>query len=242
MPFIVVTPIDDLRGVRVDAQVSSVDLFPTVLGLRGIDGRAEGAGPISLLPVMFSSGSPVETYAYGESMTPSLQFGWGALHSLRSTRYKLIQAPRPELFDLSADPGEETNIIERNPAVASRMKARLDRLMADTSENAPAPEAADLDQETLQRLAALGYVGGARGIENVRRGVAGRSQGQAARLHGRPGGGRNDRHDDHVAAARTLESALREDPGMPQALLMLGASVRRARPARRRRRRSSTSC
>ena len=160
VPFLVVTPFAELAGIRVDSQVSSVDLFPTVLGLCGI-----GSGPKvqgrSLLPVMFHPRSPAETYAYAESMTPNLQFGWSALHSLRSTRYKLIQAPRPELFDLLADPGEETNVFDRNPAVASRLKARLDRLMAETSQDAPAPEAADLDQETLERLAALGYVGAA---------------------------------------------------------------------------------
>ena len=39
------------------------------------------------------------------------------------------------------------------------MKAELDRLMAETSRNAPAPQAADLDKETMERLSALGYVG-----------------------------------------------------------------------------------
>ena len=108
---------------------------------------------------MFHPRSPAETYAYAESMTPNLQFGWSALHSLRSTRYKLIEAPRPELYDLAADPGEETNVFDRNPAVAEPDDGELDRLMAETSRDAPAPEAADLDKETLERLAALGYVG-----------------------------------------------------------------------------------
>ncbi len=225
VPFLVVTPFADLRGIRVDSQVSSVDLFPTVLGLCGI-----GAGPKvqgrSLLPVMFHPPQgPAETYAYAESMTPNLQFGWGALHSLRSTRYKLIQAPRPELFDLLADPGEETNVFDRNPAVASRLMARLDRLMAETSQDAPAPEAADLDKETLERLAALGYVGGP---------VSPRTSAEKASLSDPKDklrvftavqeAGEMIVKDDHAAAARTLESALREDPKMPQALLMLGGA------------------
>ena len=40
------------------------------------------------------------------------------------------------------------------------MSRELDRLMAATSENAPAPEEANLDKETMERLASLGYVGG----------------------------------------------------------------------------------
>ena len=108
-------------------------------------------------------------YAYAESMTPNLQFGWSA-------------APQPALDPVQADPGappralrprrgpgEETNVFDRNPAVASRLTARLDRLMAETSQDAPAPEAADLDKETLERLAALGYVGAPVVAEDVRR-------------------------------------------------------------------------
>jgi arylsulfatase A-like enzyme/Tfp pilus assembly protein PilF len=224
VPFLVVTPFAELAGIRVDSQVSSVDVFPTVLGLCGIgDGPKVQGG--SLLPVMFHPRSPVETYAYAESMTPNLQFGWSALHSLRSTRYKLIQAPRPELFDLSADPGEETNVFDRNPAVASRMKARLDRLMAETSQDAPAPEAADLDQETLQRLAALGYIGAP---------VSPRTSADKTSLadpkdklrvfEAVQQAGEMVVKDDYAAAALILESALREDPKMPQALLMLGGA------------------
>src|SRR6266496_117406 len=76
-------------------------------------------------------------YAYGESMTPSLQFGWSALQSLRSRRYKLIKAPRPELYDLLADPGESANLYEQQPAVARDMMRKLDRLVEETSRGAP---------------------------------------------------------------------------------------------------------
>ena len=90
-----------LRGVRVDAQVSLVDVFPTVLALAGIESNATSPwafAPAADVPVRRA---PRETvYAYSESMAPDLQFGWSALHSLRSPRYKFIQAPRPELYDL----------------------------------------------------------------------------------------------------------------------------------------------
>jgi len=224
VPFLVVTPFDELRGIRVDSQVSSVDLFPTVLGLCGIGAGTKVQGR-SLLPVLFHPETPVESYAYAESMTPNLQFGWSALHSLRSTRYKLIEAPRPELFDLSTDPGEETNVFDRNPAVASRLLARLKRLMAETGQDAPTPESADLDRETLERLAALGYVGAP---------VAPRTASERASLadpkdklrvfEGVQQAGEMILREDHAAAARTLEAALREDPDMPQALLMLGSA------------------
>ena len=54
VPFIVASPIDELHGVRVDSQVSLVDVFPTVLALAGIDSNAKVHGR-SLLPLMFQS-------------------------------------------------------------------------------------------------------------------------------------------------------------------------------------------
>jgi tetratricopeptide (TPR) repeat protein len=174
---------------------------------------------------MLRPGTGVERYAYGESMTPNLQFGWSALHSLRTSRYKLIEAPRPELYDLSVDKDESTNVIARHPDVAEQLKRRLDRLMADTSQGAPEPEAANLDKETLESLAALGYIGA--------------PVGPKASAPGKPLADPKDKlgvfstvqqagemivENQYAAAAEALESALREDPEMPQARLMLGTS------------------
>ena len=78
VPFIVASPIEDLHGVRVDSQVSLVDVFPTVLDLAGIDRKVKVHGR-SLLPLMYQSAADV-TYAYAESMSPGLQYGWSELH------------------------------------------------------------------------------------------------------------------------------------------------------------------
>jgi arylsulfatase A-like enzyme/tetratricopeptide (TPR) repeat protein len=225
VPFLVVTPFAELRGIRVDSQVSSVDVLPTLFALIGVDVPPKVQGR-SLLPSMLAPEARTETYAYGESMTPNLQFGWSALHSLRSTRYKLIEAPRPELYDLRTDPGETTNLFDERRGVAHELMRRLDRLMEETSKGAPGPEAADLDKETLEGLAALGYVGG----------------GSLAPKTSDPGAPLADpkdklevfkavqqagelvANDDRAGATKLLESALREDPRMPQALLMLGGA------------------
>ena len=159
VPLIIATPIDELRGIRVDAQVSLVDVFPTVLALAGIDsqGRLDGR---SLVPLMFHPATPDTAYAYSESMTPNLQYGWSALHSLRSPRYKFIRAPTPELYDLTADPGEIHNVLSSHRSMAHDMDSALDRLMAESSRGARAPEVANLDRDTIARLSSLGYVGG----------------------------------------------------------------------------------
>jgi len=224
VPFIVVTPFEELRGVRVDSQVSLVDVFPTVLALAGIDSTARVHGR-SLLPLMLRPKAQEKVNAYSESMTPGLQYGWSALRSLRSPRYKLIQAPRPELYDLAADPGETTNVFDQHRAEARAMAAELDRLVAETSRDAPAPEAADLDKETVERLAALGYVGARttpkKGAPSTRPLADPKDKLQVFTAVQRAG--ELMVKDQHGLAAEALESALREEPAMPQALLMLGA-------------------
>jgi choline-sulfatase len=224
VPFLAATPFAELRGVRVDSQVSAVDLFPTLLALSGIESPAKVHGR-SLLPVMLHPGTEAPVYAYGESMTPDVQFGWSSLHSLRSSRYKLIKAPRPELYDLSADPDETNDVFAQRPAVARDLMERLDRLIEETGRGAPAPETADLDKKTLESLAALGYIGGpvaskkpapSQPLADPKDKLLVFSAVQQA--------GELIVKDEYPAAAQALESALREEPRMSQARLMLGTA------------------
>jgi arylsulfatase A-like enzyme/tetratricopeptide (TPR) repeat protein len=224
VPFMVATPFRELGGVRVPSQVSTVDVLPTLLALCGIEPPAHVQGR-SLLGAMRRPREERAGVAYGESMTPSLQYGWAPLQSLRTTRYKLIQAPRPELYDLVLDPGETTNVIARHGVEAEELRQRLERLVSETSRGAPEPEAADLDKETLESLAALGYVGGLalpKAAEEGRPladpkdklGVYAAVQEAGERIMS----------GDYAAAATSLERALGEEPEMPQALLLLGTS------------------
>jgi arylsulfatase A-like enzyme/tetratricopeptide (TPR) repeat protein len=224
VPLLVVTPFTELSRVRVESQVSSVDVFPTVLGLVGIDVTTQVHGR-SLIPAMFRPGADAHPYAYAESMTPSLQFGWSPLQCLRSTRYKLIKAPRPELYDLAADPGEATNIYERHPDLAREMTAALERLAHETTQDAPAPETADLDKETVERLAALGYVGAAAAPQPAAPSESLADPKDKLRIFAAvQQAGELIVRDQGAAAAELLESALRDDPKMPQARLMLGGA------------------
>jgi tetratricopeptide (TPR) repeat protein len=223
VPLLVVTPFPELSRVRIESQVSSVDVFPTVLELVGIDSPETVHGR-SLIPAIFHPGADGDAYAYAESMTPNLQFGWSPLQSLRSTRYKLIKAPRPELYDLAADPGEATNIYAGRPEVAREMTAALDRLVRATSQDAPAPETADLDRETVERLAALGYVGAAAPQPAAASESLADPKDKLKVFAAVQQAGEMIVRDQYPAAADLLESALRDDPKMPQARLMLGGA------------------
>ena len=64
---------------------------------------------------------------FAESLYPE-RFGWSPLRALRDGRFKLIDAPRPELYDLERDPFEERNIFDERRPLADAMMRRLEAL------------------------------------------------------------------------------------------------------------------
>lgn len=158
VPFVVRTPFSQLAGRRVADPVRSVDVMPTMLDLLGAP-AAGGISGVSLVPLMAGATRELALDAYSEAMYPLHHYGWSDLRALRAGRYKVIDAPRPELYDLERDPAEKTNIFGERQALGERMIARLRTLEGGFSKTeAPVP-AADVDPEARERLAALGYVG-----------------------------------------------------------------------------------
>jgi tetratricopeptide (TPR) repeat protein len=97
---------------------------------------------------------------YGEAMYPLHHYGWSELTATRSDRYKLIDAPRPELYDLDRDPRELTNIFVERRSVGDAILRHLREHKRTMAATAPAvPKTEQVDPETRGRLAALGYVG-----------------------------------------------------------------------------------
>lgn len=148
VPLIVRAP--GMRPGRTQDLASLVDVFPTVLDLLGHPQPALGDGR-SLLPAMRGHRTS-ERSVYAESMYPD-RFGWSPLRTLRDGRFKFIDAPRPELYDLATDPFEQRNLARQRASLGAAMRAELERRAAGSSHvGAPAP--ADIVRE----LAALGYV------------------------------------------------------------------------------------
>ncbi|MGB7297550.1 MAG: sulfatase-like hydrolase/transferase [Candidatus Aminicenantales bacterium] len=222
VPFIVVTPFESLQGVRVPSQVRVVDIFPTLMELAAVGPPLETQGR-SLLPDMFRPEKEEDGFAYSESMSPNLQFGWSSLHALRTTKYKYINAPRAELYDLSRDTGEQMNLFAEYPDVARKMKQALDRHMEETGRDAPAPQAANLDKETMERLSALGYIGApvAAKKASAETGPLADPKDKFPVFQAVTAAGELVLEQKYAEAAAKIESALKDEPMIPQALMVL---------------------
>lgn len=113
MPLLLRWPGVVAPGSKVDALVSSVDLAPTMLAIAGVTPGPQVQG-VSALPAL--TGGKVRDVAYAEYNGDEV-FDWvddSGYRAVRTERYKLIhwlQHPdRNELYDLAADPLEQTNL------------------------------------------------------------------------------------------------------------------------------------
>ncbi len=148
-------------GTRLPVTARSVDLPPTLLELLGVEARGSPhfAGR-SLATALRGGAAPAEEASYAESLLPLLHYGWSDLRSLREGRWKYIQAPRPELYDLREDPGEQRDLLAAQPARAEALRAALaSRLEAEKATAAAAPAASSVPPDLLEKLGALGYLG-----------------------------------------------------------------------------------
>ncbi len=154
VPLVIRTPWG-LSGRRT-LQTSGIDVMPTVLDLVGLAPQP-GIDGHSLALAMLDPRASADRIAYSETYFPRYHFGWQHLRAARSREYKFVDAPEPELYDLRADPGETKNIYRAFSRRAEELRLRMEALAKSSGD--AAPERKSLDPETLQRLAALGYVG-----------------------------------------------------------------------------------
>jgi len=208
VPWIMAGP--GIAAGRVAATVArGIDVAPTLLDYAGLASRPEIEGR-SLRRA--AAGEVLDDApAYAESLHAQLQYGWAPLHALRTDRFKLIDAPRAELYDLKSDGAETQDRAGQEGARVETLRTELRRIMATTT-----PVAAKaIDAETAERLAALGYVGGA-GAAPVQ---TGRDPKDGIRLATRLGrNGMSVARTEPEKAIRELTLLLAEDPGMFVAL------------------------
>ena len=152
VPLILKLPRGANAGEVVTAQVRTIDILPTVLDLisapkRDLDGE-------SLQPYFTGYEGPGRP-ALAETDYPS-HFGWAPLRSLRADGFKFIEAPRPELYDLNADPGELENKYE---PWNLRVQNLRDTLAKTRPKHQQTRAASGVGPATIAELKALGYLG-----------------------------------------------------------------------------------
>lgn len=154
VPMMVSAP--GIRAHMVRTPVAHVDLVPTVLELLGI-AIPSGLDGRSLLGAA-DEGTRGSRALYFEALDANLTRGWAPLVGVMVDRWKYIDVPIPELYDLDHDPDETENLAARDEERSRVLQARL-RDIAGSRKPPPDVARAATDADTIQRLASLGYVG-----------------------------------------------------------------------------------
>lgn len=153
------------RGALEALPASVTRIAPSLLSWVGVD--PVGAGFVAHpLPEVGPSATPDAATGdrdepiYVESLLPQLRLGWAPLRGLRTSRWKVIQAPEPEIYDLARDPGERTNLYddEATRATVADLLTRIESAPWTVRDTRPE----EVDEPTAALLESLGYVGGAR--------------------------------------------------------------------------------
>ncbi|MCJ7565385.1 MAG: sulfatase-like hydrolase/transferase [Candidatus Aminicenantes bacterium] len=152
VPLIISGP--GLKASRVKADVSHVDIFPTVCDILGI-GKPAALEGNSLEPFLNGKARKAATI-YFEALEANLSNGWAPLRGIIEEGKKYIDSPIPELYDLEKDFEERTNIAEQ--ADLGRYKKRLAEVEKAATSKPGSQGVRKIDRETRDKLRTLGYV------------------------------------------------------------------------------------
>ena len=148
------------RGKRIKPQVRLLDIMPTLLDLCGLAPEAELQGRSLLSRIRDEPGNDLLAVSETER--------GGGQTALSDGHHKIIKRRldnRVELYDLTVDPQEATNLAPGDPETRSAMEARLsswegemrfwaDRYWSDVA----GAENAEMNVEVVSRLKDLGYL------------------------------------------------------------------------------------
>jgi arylsulfatase A-like enzyme len=129
------------------APVGAVDVAPTLLAAAGLDVSPGLVGRDRSRP------TDAEAAVYLETELPRRNYGWAPLRGVVEGRFKWIEAPRPELYDVVDDPDESFNQVAEWPDEVARLREVLARTPGGGAGLTPPASVTD------PRLASLGYVG-----------------------------------------------------------------------------------
>jgi arylsulfatase A-like enzyme len=160
VPFVIRAPGKIAPGTVIPGPASVVDFVPTTLALLGLPDW-EGLQGVDLFA---QDKARAGRRIYAETLYPFEEFGWSALYATRSDDIKYIESPKPELYDLAADPKEGKNLHGADPqrtgAMSSALRQLAQELISTEQLAAAAGFEAASDPETIARLESLGYVAG----------------------------------------------------------------------------------
>lgn len=138
-PLIVKWPQEGKEGITCDVPVSSVDFYPTILQMCGLDGKYKNhvTDGVSVTPLLKGKASKLENrpifWHFPHYSNHGMQSPGGAI---RMGDYKLLdylENNTIQLFNLAKDPGEQNDLSSKEPAKAKELYDLLNKWRKDVN-------------------------------------------------------------------------------------------------------------
>jgi len=212
VPLIVAGPELPRPGIVIRTPVATRRIAATIAEIARVrDARGFGEA----LPL--GAEEPAQA-VYHETEFPASTFGWSPLAAVSRGNWRLVEGPKPALYDLAVDPGER---IDRLASEQETARGLLRALRTFQRREALAPERVAPDAELAGALASLGYLSGA----TNRRGTLDPAQGVL--LLGEFAAARDRLARGDAAGARTaLRNLVARSPGSAPFLTQLARAER----------------
>lgn len=171
VPFILSFPFRLDPGLVLTQRTRNVDIWPTLLDLLGLPAMPDTDGR-SQLPEILAAARGEEIRQSDDTAIAHLDQNWArrgaepaptVAVSQSGFRYVLlpqgdaIEKQNHRLFDARTDKAELRNVVETEPEVAQRMRAIVDRYLAQVPPWGDTTEVIEIDEIQLNQLRALGY-------------------------------------------------------------------------------------
>ena len=150
---------------KINALVTSMDIFPTILDKIGIDYEKNDIDGKSLLEII--EGKEIEDYPIFIESGDTSKHDGGFVVGIRTSKYKYFRTKiddknKRKLFNIILDPGEKNNLVDDEPGIVKKMEAELDIFLNECLkyENQKDEQEMSLDEmkKIEDELKKLGYV------------------------------------------------------------------------------------
>ena len=162
IPFLVRVPGLKSKGRALNRVVGQVDVMPTILDFLGLPIPTDIQGQSLKKLILGQEQDSPAGEAFTESHFPLLHYGWSELYGLFNSQYQYIQAPKPELYDLTKDPAEAENLAGKNPKLIKEFDYKVEQIKKSSKSKftQEAKSDVEMDETTKEQLRDLGYVAG----------------------------------------------------------------------------------
>jgi arylsulfatase A-like enzyme/Flp pilus assembly protein TadD len=145
-------------GKSIDELVELADIAPTLLTLSSLQVPNTVQG--ESLKTVLDGRRKKNRAAFAESYFASLQFGVSPLKMIQDGNLKYIEAPHPELYDLSSDPSESQNLVSERKSETQNLKTQITQFEKAYSRKQNKNESRNITAEEAEKFAAIGYLSG----------------------------------------------------------------------------------